>query len=442
MNIEKKVLNVLKKHVKSNFKRVLKLDLPEVLADIEALKYNTFNENYFVYINGINAIKYCKQCGKKSSFNKGDYTNFCSKKCVAIYNGSNVDHSYSYEQVKALFEQENYTLLSTEYINCREYLEYICPNNHKHSITFNNWKLGHRCPKCLNSGTSRFEKEVLDFVVSLDPLMSVNSNMTTLLEGRKEIDIYIPSLMLGIECNGLYWHSEISGNKDKNYHLIKSKEAENKGIRLIHIFESEWNYKQDIVKSILSNIISLSKKVIYARKCKIKSISSKEASDFYNINHIQGKGVGSKLNYALINDGNIVAVMTFIKARFNRNHSYEISRFANLLNINVIGGASRLLKAFETEYDTGSIVSYSDRRYFNGKIYEKLGFTFSHYSRPNYFYFSDNDRTLKNRTRYQKHKLEGILDNFNPNISEWENMKLNNFDRIWDCGNSVWIKER
>ncbi len=41
------------------------------------------------------------------------------------------------------------------------------------------------------------------------------------------------------------------------------------------------------------------------------------------------------------------------------------------------------------------------------------------------------------RLQFQKHKLKNILENFDPNLTEWENMQLNGFDRIWDCGNLV-----
>jgi len=45
--------------------------------------------------------------------------------------------------------------------------------------------------------------------------------------------------------------------------------------------------------------------------------------------------------------------------------------------------------------------------------------------------------------KFQKHKLEKMLDTFNPNLTEFENMKMNGYDRIWDCGNVkfVWNKE-
>jgi hypothetical protein len=36
-----------------------------------------------------------------------------------------------------------------------------------------------------------------------------------------------------------------------------------------------------------------------------------------------------------------------------------------------------------------------------------------------------------------KHKLKEKLNNYNDDLSEWENMQLNDYDRIWDCGNYV-----
>ena len=40
---------------------------------------------------------------------------------------------------------------------------------------------------------------------------------------------------------------------------------------------------------------------------------------------------------------------------------------------------------------------------------------------------------------FQKHKLKKLLPLFDEKLSEWENMKNNGFDRIWDCGNDKWI---
>lgn len=36
-------------------------------------------------------------------------------------------------------------------------MEYVCPNNHKHSISWDNWKQGHRCPYCAGQGKLAIE---------------------------------------------------------------------------------------------------------------------------------------------------------------------------------------------------------------------------------------------------------------------------------------------
>ncbi|MBR4315953.1 MAG: hypothetical protein IKP65_03150, partial [Alphaproteobacteria bacterium] len=56
-----------------------------------------------------------------------------------------------------------------------------------------------------------------------------------------------------------------------------------------------------------------------------------------------------------------------------KNYDYELIRFASKIGYQVIGGASKLLSYFRKQYK-GSIISYADRRYSNGKLYEAIGF--------------------------------------------------------------------
>ena len=196
-----------------------------------------------------------------------------------------------------------------------------------------------------------------------------------ILNGR-EIDIYIPSLKLGIEYDGLRWHSEIF-NKDTNYHLSKTEECERQGIRLIHIFEDEWQYKRDIVKSRLLNLIGKTPNKIYARKCTIKEVDSHTASKFLDENHIQGK-CNSSYRYGLYYNDELVSIMTFGKLRKNlgstdKDGYYELLRFCNKSNTAVIGGASKLFKHFLKEKKPTNVISYADRRWSNGKKKKKLG---------------------------------------------------------------------
>lgn len=58
-------------------------------------------------------------------------------------------------------------------------------------------------------------------------------------------------------------------------------------------------------------------------------------------------------------------------------------------------------------------------------------------SKPNYFYFK-NHGELKSRVAFQKHKLKEKLDIFDENLSELDNMFLNSYRVIYDCGNYVY----
>ena len=78
-----------------------------------------------------------------------------------------------------------------------------------------------------------------------------------------ELDIYIPSKKIAIEYNGLIWHSEKFKGKVFNYHLNKTENCEKIGIRLIHIFEDEWNEKKEIIKSKFQKKHVLSRKSFF-----------------------------------------------------------------------------------------------------------------------------------------------------------------------------------
>ena len=117
----------------------------------------------------------------------------------------------------------------------------------------------------------------------------------------------------------------------------------------------------------------------------------------------------------------------------------EIIKIINLKNIVVIGGASKLFQHFLKTYTPKSIVSYNDRRYFSGDLYNILGFTFNGNTAPSYHYITPDYKNTINRLNFQKHLLSEKLPIFDSTLPEWENMKNNGYDRIWDCGNGKWI---
>ncbi len=272
------------------------------------------------------------------------------------------------------------------------------------------------------------ENEIETYIKSILNI-NIETNNRKILNG-KELDIYIPSHNLAIEFNGLYWHSEC--HVDKNYHLNKTLECEKQGIKLIHIFEDEWLFKQDIVKSRLMNILGLTPNKIFARKTKIKEVSIDESKIFLETNHIQGS-VNSSIKLGLYLGDELVSLMTFGNGRIimsgNKNE-YELLRFCNKLNTSVVGGADKLLKYFIKTYHPKQIISYADRRWSQGGLYDKLGFTFIHNSKPNYYYIINNKRCY--RFKYRKDML--IKEGYDINKSEHDIMLDRGIYRIYDCG--------
>ena len=164
-------------------------------------------------------------------------------------------------------------------------------------------------------------------------------------------------------------------------------------------------------------------------------------------NHIQGPTNNEIYRIGLYYSDVLVSAMSFGTSRFNKNYEYELLRFCNIPYTSIPGPASRLFKKFIKVYNPENIISYSDRRLFeSGNLYSTLGFSFAYNSQINYWYFknrySDYYHKLEHRSNYMKHKLKDKLTNFDPNLTEFENMENNGYFRIYDCGNKVYTYKK
>ena len=83
-----------------------------------------------------------------------------------------------------------------------------------------------------------------------------------------------------------------------------------------------------------------------------------------------------------------------------------------------------------------SVVSYNDNRWGNGSVYKQLGFD-NRDCTLGYYYIDYKSRF--NRLQFQKHKL--VESDAAPDKTEIEIMRERGFDRIWDCGQSLWVWE-
>ena len=295
------------------------------------------------------------------------------------------------------------------------------------------------CDYCHPERISSLEEDVYKFLQSIlkKEEVIIRKDRTVLV--GKELDFYVPSKKLAIEMNGLYWHSEHGNGVKKNYHLNKTKSCAYHGISLLHIFENEWFNKRDIVKSIIKTSLGIPSVKVFARKCEVVRVNDSDKNVFLNKNHLQGEDK-STVKLGLKYKGELVSVMTFRKSsRFEKNVEWELTRFCNKLDTVIVGGAGKLFCHFLENYNPKMIVSYCDRRYFSGGVYQKLGFNFVKHTPPGYSVIIDKYKDLRHRMSFQKHKLSKILKSFDPLKTEWVNLVENGYDRIWDCGHSKWI---
>jgi len=279
-----------------------------------------------------------------------------------------------------------------------------------------------RCTTCYPINKSFFEKDVGNFIESLNVLYVYNDRQTI---KPLELDINIPSKNIAIECDGIYWHS--LRFRDKNYHLNKTNLCKEKNIHLIHIFENEWFDKTEIVKSIIKSSLNIYNTRIGARNCLIRECTMKEEIKFFNENHLQAY-CNSTVAIGLYYNDELVSCISFVKPRFNKNYDWELLRFANKLNTHVMGSFGRLWKY----RPKGSIITYSDKRYFTGNVYKKYFHQLDD-TKPSYFYIKN--KILYSRLSFQKSKLKSLLITYDEMLTEQENMQLNGFDIIYDCGN-------
>ena len=321
----------------------------------------------------------------------------------------------------------------------RNEVEISCPKHGVFMQTPESHLKGCGCPRC-GREESDAERELYEYVCSLVGKENVIHNDRTVLNG-KEIDIYIPLLKLGIEYNGVLWHSEKFG-KDRRYHLDKMNECNANGIRLIQIFEDEYMDSKNIVRSKLKRIIGLSDDLerIYARKCIIEEIDKDAAKQFLNANHIQGF-VSSSVYLGLKQEGQIVAVMSFTK---NSEGHWVLTRYAADNDYIVCGGAGKLFKHFVREYDPVSVKSFADRRWTlnpDNNMYTKIGFKLEDTLPPDYRYIVKSDYHRIHKFNFRKNHLHKRYG-FPLTMTESEMTEKIGAYRIYDCGlyRYVWKK--
>lgn len=278
-----------------------------------------------------------------------------------------------------------------------------------------NWAQSDDASKRAKSFSSRAELEILAWVQSL------GLEAKKYRQGGHEIDIYIEDKKIGIEYNGLYWHSEV--HKENDYHAKKTEYFKAQGIRLVHIFEHEWRDRQVQVKSFLRSALSMNVNRVGARKCEIRIVPTKEANHFLETYHIQGAGK-YKEAVGLYFDNQLLSLATF-GAHHRKASIWTLSRFVTKEGWTIPGGLSRLSRAGFERF--GQLISWSDNRWSIGNGYEKSGWLFEEKLAPDYFYTDFLE--VKSKQSRKKGVVGTPVD-----MTEHEHALMDGLFRIYDCG--------
>lgn len=268
-------------------------------------------------------------------------------------------------------------------------------------------------------------------------------NSTIIMNDRiaispKEIDIYLPEINLGIELNGIYYHSSVF--KEKMYHQNKWKLCKEKNIKLIQIWEDDWFFKKDIIKSRILNLLKKNVK-IHARKTTIKIVNKKTTDAFLNENHLQGSCI-FKYSYGLYFKNELISIMTFgsvrkINNQKNVKNEYELLRFCSIKNTSVVGGANKLFNYFIKNVNVLKVISYANLDWGNSNVYSNLGFIFDCITAPGYTYYISSKGIREHRFNWNKKKLISL--GYDKDKSEEEIMfDLGNY-KCYNSGNEKWI---
>ena len=125
------------------------------------------------------------------------------------------------------------------------------------------------CIYCFKKSTftSAGERELGKYIKCIYKHNVIFNDRSTI---HKEIDVYLPDLKLGFEFDGTYWHmdkrfhkaTDINKHKNKTADQIwkidelKDKLAANKGIKIIHIKQFDWESNKVQEQTKIMNIIN------------------------------------------------------------------------------------------------------------------------------------------------------------------------------------------
>ena len=280
---------------------------------------------------------------------------------------------------------------------------------------------------CAKRGANEFSpvNQIFHYVLGLAPDAVREYRIGT---SRRFYDIYVPSVNLAIEFHGLIWHSErFSKDPLRDYHKFLAAQQDH--TRLIQIYEDEWRDKRSIVEAFLCALLASRKaQRLKPRYSVIEGRTLSAARSFLKQHHYLGAASGclTVLAHHPVTDV-IVGCWIFMKRepgtvlwhRACTDHQYQMW--------NPHGAALNLALPILSRMGFNRMLSFSDNRWHNGRLYSNLGFRLVKNIQPNYYYVNNQaDRRSKYVFRVQA------------GTDERTAAALKGWFRLWDSGKKRW----
>lgn len=251
--------------------------------------------------------------------------------------------------------------------------------------------------------SSKVELSILKWIQSSYPKASKR-------RGKREIDIYIPELKVGIEYNGLYWHCEESLKREKkdgiNYHIDKTKYFEKKGIKIIHLFENIYKEKKAQCEKMIERKIFPTND-LHLLDCMVRKndLDAHQVRNFIENNEIAFDPNFSD-SYSIYKDSNLICIITYTEKEDIKIKNISYSQNFNIPNV------------FEI-FDRDKEVYLEVDRCYNNSLEDFKFWELIEETTPTSFYWDSN-------VKYKILKKE--------DLSEIELLNTSRFKEIYNCG--------
>lgn len=187
----------------------------------------------------------------------------CQKEQNSMGNGK-----YTLTEVTKLFEEAGYTLLSNQYVNIKEKLEYLCPKHGLQKISLLKFLEGQRCPQCkISHGEQKIQNFLKEKNILFEPQKTFNDCKD---KDLLPFDFYLPQYNTCIEYQGIQHYEAVPfRQKRTKENYIKAKEklkdqqkrdqikrffCQGNKIYLLEIKYTEFENIENILKEFLEKV--------------------------------------------------------------------------------------------------------------------------------------------------------------------------------------------